>query len=82
MPAGGSESYDQNVPDRAGLGDLYIHCIHSFFAAFGSERDLVAFPDIVDQTRDVNEDFLFGGVVYNKAKAFGFIEELYCSTVH
>ena len=64
------------------LGDLDIYCIHSFFAALGVERDLVAFADVVDQPGDVYENFLLGGVVYNEAKSFGFIEKLDSSTIH
>jgi hypothetical protein len=30
----------------------------------------------------VNKNFLFRGVVYYKSKSFGFIEELYGSSVH
>ena len=64
------------------LGDLDVNCIHSFFAALGIERDFVAFTDVVDQTCDVNKNFLVGGAVDNKAKSLGFIEELNGSTVH
>lgn len=64
------------------LRDLHIHCIHSFFATCSFERDFVALTDVIDQTGDVDKNFLFRGVVYNKAKTFGFIEELYCSIVH
>jgi hypothetical protein len=30
----------------------------------------------------VYENFLFRGVVNDEAKAFGFIEEFYCSGIH
>ncbi len=64
------------------LGDLDIYCVHSFFATFRVEGNLITFADVVDQTGDVYKNFLLGGVVYNEAKSFGFIEELYCSIIH
>ena len=66
--------YRNNIPYRS--GDLDIDCVHAFFALFGFESDRIAFADLVDQTADVYENFLPGGVVHNKAKTFGFIEEL------
>ena len=64
------------------LGNLDIHCVHAFLAAGGVVIDNVAFANVVDQTRDVYENFLFGGVVNDEAKTFGFVEELYCSSIH
>ena len=64
------------------LGNFNIYCIHSFFATREFERNNVAFADVVDQTTDVYKNFLFRGVVYDEAKSFGFIEELYCSLLH
>lgn len=72
--------YESKVLDR--LRDFDVNCIHSFFAALGIERDFVAFTDVVDQTCDMNKNFLVRGVVNNKAKSLGFIEELNGSTVH
>ena len=80
MPTGGSEIYQSNALSRLRTFDIY--CIHSFFATLGIIRDLIAFADVVDQPADVNKNFLFGGVVNNEAKTFGFIEKLYGSTVH
>lgn len=67
---------------RSRLGDFDIHCIHSFFATLGAESDGIAFANVVDQSGDVDEDFLFRGVVNDEAKAFGFVEELDGSCVH
>ena len=64
------------------ISNFNIYCIHSFFATLGVESDLVAFPDVVDQSGDVYKDFLLGGVVYDKTKSFGLVEELYCSVTH
>jgi hypothetical protein len=64
------------------LSDFDIYCIHSFFATLCVERHDVAFANVVDQTANVNKDFLFRGVVNYEAKSFGFIEELYGSSVH
>jgi len=64
------------------LGDFDIYCVHSFFAALGIEGDVVAFANVVNQTGDVDKNFLFRGVVSDEAKSFGFIKELYCSVVH
>ena len=64
------------------ISNFNIYCIHSFFATLGVESDLVAFPDVVDQAGDVYKDFLLGGVVYDKTKSFGLVEELYCSVTH
>jgi len=72
--------YESNISNR--LRNLDINCIHSFFARFGIESDVVAFADVVNQARDVHKNFLVRGVVNNKAKSFGFVEELYGSTVH
>lgn len=63
-------------------GNFHIHRIHSFFAAFGVERNLVAFPDIVDKTGDVYENFFFRVVVYNKPETFRVIEEFDCTLIH
>ena len=71
-----------NQTSASRLGDFDIYCIHSFFAALRAEGDVIAFANVVDQTGDVDEDFLLGGAVGDKAEAFGFIEELYCSVVH
>lgn len=64
------------------LRDLDIYCVHASFAALCVERDFIAFANIVDQTSDVNKNFLVGGAVYDKSKTFGLIEELYGSIVH
>jgi hypothetical protein len=81
LPTGGSEFYESNIVVRLRC-DFDINCIHSFFAALGIERDFVAFTDVVNQTRDMNKNFLVRGAVNNKAKSLGFVEELYGSTVH
>ncbi len=52
------------------LGDFDIYCVHSFFATLGVECDLVTFADVVDQTANVNKNFLFRGVVNYEAKSF------------
>ena len=72
--------YESNVLNR--LRNLDINCIHSFFATLSIESDVVAFADVVNQPRDMNKNFLVRGAVNNKAKSFGFVEELYGSTVH
>lgn len=64
------------------LGNLDVYCIHAFFATLSVEGNLVAFTDDVHQTTDVYKDFFLRRVVYNKAKAFGFVEEFYSSTIH
>lgn len=64
------------------LGNFNIYCIHSFFATCEFESYNIAFADVVNQTTDVYKNFLFRGIVYNKAKSFGFIEELHCSLLH
>jgi len=64
------------------LGNLDVYCVHAFFATLGVEGNLVAFTDDVHQTTDVYKDFFFRRVVHNKAKAFGFVEEFYGSTIH
>lgn len=80
MPTGGSEIYQSNALSR--LRNFDIYCIHSFFATLGSVRDDIAFPDIVNQTRSVYEDFFFRRVVNDKTKSFGIVEEFYCSCIH
>ncbi len=64
------------------LGNLDVYCVHTFFATLGVKGDLVTLTDDVYQTADVYKDFFFRRVVDNKAKAFGFVEEFYSSTVH
>jgi hypothetical protein len=58
------------------LGYADVDCIHAFFAALGIERDAVTLADVVDQTGDVNKDFLVRGGVNDEAKTSGFVEEL------
>ncbi len=64
------------------LGDLDVYCVHAFFATLGVKGNLVTLADDVYQTTDVHKDFFFRRVVDNKAKAFGFVEEFYGSTIH
>ena len=66
----------------AGSGNLDVHCIHAFFATLGFKRDRIALADFVNQTADVDEDFLPGGSVNNEPKAFGLIKELDSSCEH
>ncbi len=54
-PAIVRESYFQ---DAKTLGDLYIHCIHPFFATFSIIRNCVAFTDLVDQAAYVYKNLL------------------------
>ena len=71
-----------NQMSASRLGDFDIYRIHSFFAALGIEGDVVAFANVVYQTGGVHKNFLLRGAVDDEAKAFGFIEEFYCSVVH
>lgn len=64
------------------LRNLDINCIHAFLATCSRERNNIAFADIVDQTCSVNKDFLFSGIVNDEAKALGFIEKFYCTSIH
>lgn len=64
------------------LGNFDVDCVHAFFAASGVIVDDIAFANVVDETCSVYENFLFRGVVNDEAKAFGFIEEFYCSGIH
>lgn len=64
------------------LGNFDVNCVHSFFAASRVVVYNVAFADVVDEACGVYENFLFRGIVNDEAKAFGFIEELYCSSIH
>ena len=71
-----------NVSVGLRLGNFDIYCVHAFFAASRFVVDDVAFADVVEQAGGVHENFLFRGVVNDEAKTFGFIEELYCSSIH
>ena len=64
------------------LRNLHVYCVHAFFAALGAVVDDISFADVVDQTCYVHENFLFRGVINDKTKSFGFVEKLYCSSIH
>ena len=63
-------------------GKLDVYCVRSFSAFLNVEGDLVVFSDFVDEAAYVYKDFFARTVLLNEAKAFGFIEEFYCSSVH
>jgi hypothetical protein len=77
-----SETFLSITMSASRLGDLDIHCVHAFFATLGLKRDGVTFADFVNQAANVNEDFLAGGRVNDKAEAFGLVEELDGSFKH
>jgi len=64
------------------LSQFDIYCVHAFFATLGVERDSVTLSDAVNETAYVNEDFFAGAGINDKPVTFGFVEELYCSSVH
>ena len=59
-----------------------VYCVHAFFATLGVVRDGVTLTDAVYKTAYVNEDFFAGAGINDETVAFGFVEKLYCSSVH
>lgn len=58
-PVGVSESYCRDACSR--LGELDIDSVQTFFALFGFESDGIAFADFINQTADVDKNFLARG---------------------
>lgn len=73
---------NMNPKLNAQLREFNVNCIHAFFTACCVEGNGVAFADFVNQATNVDENFLFGGGVNDKTKAFGGIEKFYCSGIH
>ena len=65
-----SPAMAKDLAGKSHLSDFDIYCIHSFFATLCVEGDGITFADVVNQTANVNKDFLFRGVVNDEAKSF------------
>jgi len=59
--------------------DSYVHCIETFAALLCFEFYTVILLDLLFQTAYVYERLRIAVIVFDKAKAFVFIEELYSS---
>ena len=64
------------------LGQFDIYCVHAVFATLGVECNGVTLADAVNKTANVNENLFAGAGINDKAIAFGFVEKLYCSSLH
>lgn len=62
-------------------GNLYVNRIHALFSTCSLKRNPVTFPDVVDESGDMNEYRLTRSIIDNESKTFGFIKKLYGSCI-